>query len=95
MKQLFAAVEDSVDEELCKKTEANETVLLERLRKGKRAGQQLYSQIQTINEEYKKLLEAGKWDEAKALTENTQSLNSSLLYIFRKEQDYFVRFKLA
>ena len=30
-------------------------------------------------------------DEAKTLTEKYADLNSSLLYIFRKEQDYFVR----
>ncbi len=33
--RLFAAVEDSVDRKLCEKTEANETVLLERLKKAK------------------------------------------------------------
>ena len=89
--RLFAAVEDSVDRKLCEKTEANETVLLERLKKAKELGRQLYDQIQKINETYKNLLEAGKYEEAKAMAAEYAALNSSLLYIFRKEQDYFVR----
>ena len=89
--RLFAAVEDSVDRKLCEKTEANETVLLERLKKEKELGRQLYDQIQKINETYKNLLETGKCEEAKAMAAEYAALNSSLLYIFRKEQDYFVR----
>ena len=89
--RLFAAVEDSVDRKLCEKTEANETVLLERLKKAKELGRQLYDQIQKINETYKNLLETGKCEEAKAMAAEYAALNSSLLYIFRKEQDYFVR----
>ena len=89
--RLFAAVEDSVDRKLCEKTEANETVLLERLKKAKELGRQLYDQIQKINETYKNLLETGKWEQAKAMAAEYAALNSSLLYIFRKEQDYFVR----
>ena len=58
--RLFAAVEDSVNRKLCEKTEANETVLLERLKKAKELGRQLYDQIQKINETYKNLLETGK-----------------------------------
>ena len=89
--RLFAAVEDSVEKALCEKTQANETNLLERLKKAKELGHQLYDQIQKINETYKNLLEAGKYEEAKAMAAEYAALNSSLLYIFRKEQDYFVR----
>ena len=89
--RLFAAVEDSVEKALCEKTQANETKLLERLKKAKELGHQLYDQIQKINETYKNLLEAGKYEEAKAMAAEYAALNSSLLYIFRKEQDYFVR----
>ena len=46
--RLFAAVEDSVEKSLCEKTQADETNLLERLKKAKKLGRQLYSQIQTI-----------------------------------------------
>lgn len=89
--RLFAAVEDSVEKALCEKTQANEMNLLERLKKAKELGHQLYDQIQKINEAYKNLLEAGKWEEAKAMAAEYAALNRSLLYIFRKEQDYFVR----
>ena len=36
--RLFAAVEDSVEKALCEKTQANETNLLERLKKAKELG---------------------------------------------------------
>ena len=58
--RLFAAVEDSVEKSLCEKTQADETNLLERLKKAKELGRQLYSQIQKINDDYKNLLESGK-----------------------------------
>ena len=51
--RLFAAVEDSVEKALCEKTQADETNLLERLKKAKELGHQLYDQIQKINEDYK------------------------------------------
>ena len=89
--RLFAAVEDSVEKSLCEKTQADETNLLERLKKAKELGRQLYSQIQKINDDYKSLLESGKYDEAKNVAAGYADLNSFLLYIFRKEQDYFVR----
>ena len=89
--RLFTAVEDSVEKSLCEKTQADETNLLERLNKAKELGRQLYSQIQKINDDYKSLLESGKYDEAKNVAAGYADLNSSLLYIFRKEQDYFVR----
>ncbi len=76
---------------LCEKTEANETVLLERLKKAKELGRQLYDQIQKINEITKIFWKQENVRRQKAMAAEYAALNSSLLYIFRKEQDYFVR----
>ena len=54
--RLFAAVEDSVEKALCEKTQANETNLLERSKKAKRAGISYTTRSRKINETYKNLL---------------------------------------
>lgn len=89
--RLFQAVGKSVDTEICRRTGADEKGLMELLAGAERMSGHLYGKTKELNRKYSHLLDGGKLEEAKRLAEDCRKLNRTLLHIFRKEQDYFVR----
>lgn len=96
--RLFQAAEASIDPEMCRRTKAGEEGLLKGLSRGRKLAEDLYGKVKALNRRYGELLEAdqdGRTEETeKGLRElelGCRELNRRLLYIFRKEQDYFVR----
>ena len=61
------------------------------MREGQKTGSGLRQCIRKINQYYGELLDSGREAEAGRLAHDLFGLNRELLYIFRKEQDYFVR----
>ncbi len=89
--RLFAAARDSLDRELCRRTGAEGGRLEQLLEQAAAVGGELYQAVEALNARNEALLEAGKAEEALALTAACRPLNRALLSVFRKEQDYFVR----
>lgn len=97
--RLFQAVEASVDSDMCRRTGVSEEGLLKALSRGRKLAAELYDKVKAVNRRYGELLEMdpgdGQTEEAKSRQRNIElfcrDLNRRLLYIFRKEQDYFVR----
>ncbi len=89
--RLFAAVEESVDSGTCIRSGADQEGLIGELREGQKTGSGLRQCIRKINQYYGELLDSGREAEAGRLAHDLFGLNRELLYIFRKEQDYFVR----
>lgn len=89
--RLFEAVRNSIDAGICRRTGADEEVLLRYLEEAGQTGQELYESIREKNRQYGLLLDLGEEDKAEMLLREAEELNRKLLFLFRKEQDYFVR----
>lgn len=97
--RLFQAVKASVDPDMCGRTGAGEEELLKKLNRAGKLAEDLYDRVKAVNHRYGELLEADRENGQGEGTENDlrklecccREFNRRLLYIFRKEQDYFVR----
>ena len=97
--RLFQAVKASVDPDMCGRTRAGEEELLKKLNRAGKLAEDLYDRVKAVNHRYGELLEADRENGQGEGTENDlrklerccREFNRRLLYIFRKEQDYFVR----
>ena len=89
--ELFRAVRRSVDLGMCRKAGADSSRLFAVLEEAIAVGGRLYGCMKDGNERHRQLLEAGREREAEAMAVSLRPINRSLLHIFRKEQDYFVR----
>lgn len=89
--RLFEAVRNSIDAGICRRTGSDERGLLKYLEEAGKTGRELYRLIKEKNREYSQLLDRGEEDEAEAILKAAAELNRKLLFLFRKEQDYFVR----
>lgn len=89
--RLFKAVTESDDVGVRRMAETDFYGMKHALKGAKDASRALYRKVTEINNRYRRLLREGKTGEADRLFEECGELQKRLLYIFRKEQDYFVR----
>ncbi len=89
--RLIRAVADSDDVGVRRRAEADFWGMKYALRGAREVSRALYRRIRQINQEYGALLAAGDVEEADRMFARCGALQERLLYIFRKEQDYFVR----
>lgn len=89
--RLIRAVTDSDDVGIRRKAEADIWEMKRALKKAKEVSRVLYRRITELNRDYAALLAQGDMDAADRMFERYGDMQERLLYIFRKEQDYFVR----
>ena len=89
--RLIRAVTDSDDVGIRRKAEADIWEMKRALKKAKEVSRVLYRRITELNRDYAALLAQGDMDAADRMFECYGDMQERLLYIFRKEQDYFVR----
>ncbi len=80
--RLFEAAAASLDCDICRRAGGDEKRFLRAMEKARKTGNSLYKEICRLNESRGEIPDEGN--------ENGE-LNSRLLHMFRKEQDYFVR----
>ena len=89
--RLFEAIVDSDDVAVRRKTEADFWGMKHALKGARETARNLYTKIETINAEYEQMLVSGDEAGASAWLHRWEKLGDQLLFLFQKEQDYFVR----
>lgn len=89
--RLIRAVTDSDDVGIRRKAEVDTWEMKRALKKAKEVSRALYRRITELNRDYVAFLDQGDMEAADRLFARCGEMQERLLYIFRKEQDYFVR----